>query len=63
MATPLIALRSPQFKYINIPLASTAVSAKCVIKIDGTQRYTLTKNSQKNVQLLILIYQNLHVII
>ena len=48
MATPLIALRSPQFKYINIPLASTAVSAKCVIKIDGTQRYTLTKNSQKN---------------
>jgi len=43
-----IALRSPQFKYINIPLISTAVSAKCVIEIDGTQRYTLTKNSQKN---------------
>ena len=44
----LIALRSPQFKYINIPLISTAVSAKCVITIDSTQRYVLTKNSQRN---------------
>ena len=45
---PNIALRSPQFKYINIPLITTAVSAKCVITIDGLERYTLTKNSQRN---------------
>jgi len=43
-----IALRSPQFKYINIPLISTALSAKCVIEIDGIERYTLTKNSPRN---------------
>ncbi len=43
-----IALRSPQFKYINIPLISTAVSAKCVIEIDGAEKYTLTKNSPRN---------------
>jgi len=44
-----IALRSPQFKYINLPLSGTlAKSAKCVIEIDGTERYTLTKNSQRN---------------
>lgn len=48
MATPLIALRSPQFKYINIPLTSSAISAKCVIEIDGFDRYTLTKNSPRN---------------
>ena len=48
MATPLIALRSPQFKYINIPLVSTALSAKCVITIDGQERYSLTKNSERN---------------
>tara|TARA_R110001632_G_scaffold37443_1_gene94592 strand:- start:2091 stop:3122 length:1032 start_codon:yes stop_codon:yes gene_type:complete len=48
MATPLIALRSPQFKYINIPLISTALSAKCVITIDGQERYSLTKNSERN---------------
>ena len=47
MATPLIALRSPQFKYINLPLASNAISAKCVINIDGSQRYVITKNSQR----------------
>ena len=44
----LIALRSPQFKFINIPIISTAVSAKCVITIDSTQRYVLTKNSKRN---------------
>ena len=44
----LIALRSPQFKYINIPLITTAVSAKCVITIGGLERYILTKNSQRN---------------
>ena len=48
MPTPLIALRSPQFKYINIPLTSSAISAKCVINIDGFDRYTLTKNSPRN---------------
>ena len=42
-----IALRSPQFKYINIPLASNGKSAKCVINIDGSQRYVITKNSQR----------------
>ena len=44
----LIALRSPQFKYINIPLITAAVSAKCVITIGGLERYILTKNSQRN---------------
>ena len=44
----LIALRSPQFKYINLPLITTAVSAKCVITIGGLERYVLTKNSQRN---------------
>ncbi len=43
-----IALRSPQFKYINLPLISNAISAKCVITIDGSQRYVITKNSQRN---------------
>ena len=46
MATPLIALRSPQFKYIQIPVSGVA-SAKCVININGTNRYTLIKNTTK----------------
>tara|TARA_R100000935_G_scaffold41369_1_gene63050 strand:+ start:2161 stop:3171 length:1011 start_codon:yes stop_codon:yes gene_type:complete len=46
MATPLIALRSPQFKQIQIPVSGVA-SAKCVINIDGTNRYTLIKNTKK----------------
>jgi len=40
----LIALRSPQYKYIEIP-ASGVLSAKCTITIGGTLRYTLTKNT------------------
>ena len=40
----LIALRSPQYKYISIP-ASGVLSAKCTITIAGTLRYTLTKNT------------------
>ena len=43
-----IALRSPQFKYINLPLITAAISAKCVIRIDGQERYSITKNSQRN---------------
>ena len=39
----LIALRSPQYKQIEIP-ASGVLSAKCTITIEGTLRYTLTKN-------------------
>lgn len=42
-----IALRSPQFKQIQIPFAGVA-SAKCVINIDGDIRYTLIKNTRKN---------------
>ena len=38
-----IALRNPQYKFIQIP-ASGVLSAKCTITIDGTLRYTLTKN-------------------
>jgi len=41
-----IALRSPQFKQIQIPFANVA-SAKCVINIDGSNRYTLIKNTKK----------------
>ena len=40
----LIALRSPQYKYISIP-ASGVLSAKCTITIAGTLRYTLVKNT------------------
>ena len=42
-----IALRSPQFKYIHLPLASSALSAKCVITIDSSPRYSITKNSHR----------------
>jgi len=44
---PNIALRSPQFKYAEIP-ASNVASATCTIKIDNIVRYTLTKNTKKN---------------
>ena len=43
-----IALRSPQFKYIQVPLQSIAVSAKCIISIDGQERYVLKKNVVRN---------------
>ena len=42
-----IALRSPQFKYKEIPSAGVA-STVCQITIDGTLRYTLIKNVRKN---------------
>ena len=38
-----IALRSPQFKYKPIP-ATGVLSAVCTVTVDGTLRYTLTKN-------------------
>ena len=38
-----IALRSPQFKHKEIP-ATGVLSSVCTVKIDGTLRYTLTKN-------------------
>ena len=41
-----IALRSPQFKQVQIPVSGVA-SAKCVININGTNRYTLIKNTTK----------------
>jgi len=44
---PRIALRSPQFKYKEIPSSGVA-STKCTISIDGTLRYTLIKNVRKN---------------
>jgi hypothetical protein len=42
-----IALRSPQFKFKQIPLSGVA-STVCQITIDGTLRYTLIKNVRKN---------------
>ena len=42
-----IALRSPQFKYAEIPVSGVA-SAKCSIEIDGIVRYNLIKNVKKN---------------
>ena len=38
-----IALRSPQFKHKEIP-ASGVLSSVCTVTVDGTLRYTLTKN-------------------
>jgi hypothetical protein len=40
-----IALRSPQFKSISIP-SSGVLSTVCTVTIDGTLRYTLSKNVQ-----------------
>ena len=42
-----LALRSPQFKYKQIPLSGVA-STLCEITIDSISRYTLIKNVQKN---------------
>ena len=42
-----IALRSPQYKYAEIPVSGVA-SAKCSIKIDNVVRYTLIKNVRKD---------------
>jgi hypothetical protein len=44
---PRIALRSPQFKYKEIPTSGVA-STRCQINIDGIVRYTLIKNVKKN---------------
>ena len=38
-----IALRSPQFKHKEIPV-SGVLSSVCTVTVDGTLRYTLTKN-------------------
>jgi len=38
-----IALRSPQFKHKEIP-SSGVLSSVCTVTVDGTLRYTLTKN-------------------
>jgi hypothetical protein len=43
-----IALRSPQFKYKEIPVSGVA-STLCQITIDGTLRYTLIKNVRKSI--------------
>ena len=40
-----IALRSPQFKYIEIPISSPPLSVQCKIRIDGVNRYTLVRNN------------------
>ena len=40
-----IALRSPQFKYIEIPASNFPLSVKCRILINGITRYTLIKNN------------------
>ena len=41
----LIALRSPQFKYIEVPATGTYLSVECVIRINSVNRYTLYRNS------------------
>ena len=41
----LIALRSPQFKYIEVPSSGTYLSVECVIRINSVNRYTLYRNS------------------
>ncbi len=43
----LIALRSPQFKYIEVPISGTYLSVECVIRINSVNRYTLYRNSPK----------------
>ena len=45
---PRLALRSPQFKYKEIPVSGVA-STLCQITIDGTLRYTLIKNVRKSI--------------
>ncbi len=40
-------LRSPQFKFIQIPIGGVN-SCTCQIKINGATRYTLVKNTKKN---------------
>ncbi len=42
-----LALRSPQFKYKEIPIGGVN-SAICQIRIDGVLKYTLIKNTKKN---------------
>jgi hypothetical protein len=42
-----LALRSPQFKYKEIPINGVN-SAICQIRIDGVIKYTLIKNTKKN---------------
>ena len=41
----LIALRSPQFKYIEVPAAGQFLSVECQININSIVRYTLYRNS------------------
>ena len=41
----LIALRSPQFKFIEVPASGTYLSVECKIRINTVNRYTLYKNS------------------
>ena len=41
----LIALRSPQFKFIQVPLSGTYLSVECQISINNNVRYTLYRNS------------------
>ena len=43
----LIALRSPQFKHIQIPISNFPLSIRCYILIDGVIRYTLIRNNPK----------------
>ncbi len=44
---PRLLLRSPQFKFIQIPV-SQVNSCTCEIKIDNVVRYTLVKNTKKS---------------
>jgi hypothetical protein len=43
----LIALRSPQFKFIEVPASGTFLSVECKIRINTVNRYTLYRNSPK----------------
>ena len=44
---PRLALRSPQFKYKEIPVSGVA-STVCTITIDTVLRYSIVKNVRKN---------------
>ena len=46
---PNIALRSPQYKMIEVP-ASGVQSTKCTISIDGTERYIIVRNITTSVE-------------
>ena len=56
-----LALRSPQFVFIEIPISLVA-SCDCQITIDGSLRYTLVKNTLKNTTKILKLQNLLEII-